>query len=309
MKVNRKTVSKSCTEVNGIMKIIGYGTGATIYRVVKNPSGTSGSIALKMMNKRPHRSNVLYQRLLKEADILKRISHPNIVTYMGCLTFKDRKVLLMEELEQSLGDYIERLQGNGRRTMLSEYICRVLQGASKALDYLHTEKYLLHGDIKSHNILIKGDVRVVKLCDFGLSISLRKDGTADVQKYVGTLCWAAPEAVDVGPLTTKADIFSLGMVVYEMLTLKVPFFHYYRIQKERNSNEFEEELTESECGCGLRLLSGLDREYYSFVEIFRWCTEEGYNARPSAMELLQVLESSEFSPLRRNTKTSSLIES
>ncbi|XP_014272696.1 lymphokine-activated killer T-cell-originated protein kinase homolog [Halyomorpha halys] len=303
MKVKRKLDSKECLGVNGNMKIIGYGTGVTIYRVEKNTCGAQRSIAMKMMNKRPNRNDVLYQRLIKEAEILKRISHPNIVAYLGCLTFKNRKVLLMEELEQSLGDYIERLEGNGW-TMPPEDIWRVLEGTSKALEYLHTEKYLLHGDIKSHNILIKGDLEVVKLCDFGLSVSLRTDGTGDVQKYVGTLCWAAPEAVDIGPLTTKADIFALGMVVYEMLTLKVPLFNYCRIKKETHLNRFEDELIESENGCGLRLLSRLDSEYYSFIEIFRWCTEDNYSIRPSAKELLQVLESREFTPLRRNTKTS-----
>lgn len=75
------------------------------------------------------------------------------------------QVLLMEELEQSLGDYIEKLQCNGRMTMCSKDICRVLQGASKALDYLHTEKYLLHGDIKSHNILINGNLKNMLLLE------------------------------------------------------------------------------------------------------------------------------------------------
>lgn len=72
----------------------------------------------------------------------------------------------------------------------------------------------------SHKLSLLGDFEEVKLCDFGVSLDLT---TARVEDYVGTGAWMAPEALeDEGPVTEKADIFSLGLVIWEMLTLKIP---------------------------------------------------------------------------------------
>lgn len=71
---------------------------------------------------------------------------------------------------------------------------------AKGLEYLHHEAHILHGDIKSFNVLISKDRNVVKLCDFGVSVPLNKSLEMDVSKaefsYVGTECWSAPEVLE-----------------------------------------------------------------------------------------------------------------
>lgn len=67
----------------------------------------------------------------------------------------------------------------------------------KGLEYLHHTAYILHGDIKSYNVLVSKDYKIVKLCDFGVSLplteSLELDNSKGKFEYVGTECWSAPE--------------------------------------------------------------------------------------------------------------------
>ena len=71
---------------------------------------------------------------------------------------------------------------------------------AKGLEYLHHSAYILHGDIKSYNILISKDLKSVKICDFGVSIPLTKaleiDTSTGEYNYIGTQCWSAPEIIN-----------------------------------------------------------------------------------------------------------------
>ena len=70
---------------------------------------------------------------------------------------------------------------------------------------------ILHGDLKAANVLIIGEFDAVKLCDFGVTVPLQKDGTTDPTcQYVGTEPWSAPEVIEEEEITDKADIFALG---------------------------------------------------------------------------------------------------
>jgi PDZ-binding kinase len=77
---------------------------------------------------------------------------------------------------------------------------------------------------------LTGDFQIMKLCDFGVSIPLNTKGEVDTDtglEYVGTAPWSAPEVVDndgLTPITAKTDIFSYGLVLWEMMTLQVPHF-------------------------------------------------------------------------------------
>lgn len=100
----------------------------------------------------------------------------------------------------------------------------------KALDYLHTEAKVLHGDIKSFNILVKNGFSICKLCDFGVSLPLNDAGFVDLTQkpnaeYIGTPLWCAPEALiddNEEHISNKADIFSFGLVIYECIALIPP---------------------------------------------------------------------------------------
>jgi PDZ-binding kinase len=87
-----------------------------------------------------------------------------------------------------------------------------------------------------HYSNLTGDFEIMKLCDFGVSLSLNANGAVDTdagEEYVGTSCWTAPEALcrdGLSPITNKADIFSFGLVLWEMIALKPPHFDESLIQ-------------------------------------------------------------------------------
>jgi PDZ-binding kinase len=96
-------------------------------------------------------------RLKDEAEILKKLNHPNIVGFRAFVKTDDgRDCLAMEECDISVGDLIESRSDDGLGPFPAENILKVALDVSKALDYLHKECHLLHGDIKSFNVLVKG---------------------------------------------------------------------------------------------------------------------------------------------------------
>ena len=93
----------------------------------------------------------------------------------------------------------------------------VMWGA-RALHYLHTEKHIMHGDLKSGNILVVG-----KICDFGVTFPINSEGKMSNPdtRYTGTVAWSPMEVIKE-EVTSKADIFAFGLVLYEMLALHSP---------------------------------------------------------------------------------------
>lgn len=132
----------------------------------------------------------------------------------------------MEDCGKGLDDIIHKRQETDVVEMFTPtQIMKVTWYIANAIDYLHTTKKLLHGDIKSGNILIKRDFEQVKLCDFGVSIFLNdnlsgpRDPTAT---YVGSEPWNSKEVTQSNVITDKADVFAYGLVIWEMLSLDVP---------------------------------------------------------------------------------------
>lgn len=99
-----------------------------------------------------------------------------------------------------LGDYIEEKVEEGALQFSADQILKVGYEVAKGLEYLHHTVYILHGDIKSYNILVSRDLKTVKICDFGVAIPLTKaleiDTSMDEFMYIGTQCWSAPEVLE-----------------------------------------------------------------------------------------------------------------
>eukprot|EP00501_MAST-03F_sp_TOSAG23-6_P002411 GSMAST32.ASY1.ANO1.2520.1 assembled CDS len=128
-----------------------------------------------------------------EIDLLKNLSHANIVEYRA-------------DIVKQFGTFTE--------TLAVVYITQVMRG----LEYLHSQG-VIHRDIKGANILTTKS-GVVKLADFGSS----KDMISNDLDVVGTPFWMAPEIVQMSGLTTSCDIWSLGCTLIELLTGKPPYF-------------------------------------------------------------------------------------
>lgn len=139
----------------------------------------------------------------------------------------------METCDTSLGDLIELRDEINAGALEPSKILKVCLDVCSALDYLHTKANLLHGDLKSYNVLIKNSFEHCKLCDFGVSVPLNSEGYVDFEKnpkarYIGTDIYSAPEVFHAPPqdVSSKCDIFSFGLIIFECLTLKAPHYEH-----------------------------------------------------------------------------------
>jgi len=181
---------------------------------------------------------------------------------------------------------------------------KVIEGVNSALDYLHTEKLMMHADIKSANVLIKNDFETVKICDFGVTLSVDNSGKQSNQDetYVGTDAWSPMEVILKQPVTTKADIFAFGLVMFETLALHPPHIDKLGVGEEDFDDSMNDSMEEDEsfddsayqAALGTRPALpdslDLDNSYKKVLEIFFAATMENPELRPSAKQILDILQ-------------------
>lgn len=154
----------------------------------------------------------------REAEAVANISHPNIVNVydVGC----DGKVnyIVMEYIDgQNLKEIIKN-EGT-----LDEYTALdIIKQIAKALGAAH-KKGVIHRDIKPHNILISSEGRNVKVADFGIAKAATNSTMTNIGSIIGSVHYFSPEQAKGKPVKNNADLYSLGIVLYEMLLGKVPF--------------------------------------------------------------------------------------
>ena len=220
-----------------VCDVIGRGAFSVVSRVVERASGRR--LAVKTLDARPLRlrPNFSPKRLLREACILSRLRHPNVVAYVGVWAGGDSLRLVMEEAAgRELFDVI--LEKQAIEEPRAKPILRQLTGA---LAYLHEHK-IAHRDVKPENVLVSSDEPPrVTLIDFGLSKALLEEGDEEAfpllatsvgKTFVGTPCYLAPEieAIHQGGADAPrsygvaVDAWSLGAVVNVTLVARFPEF-------------------------------------------------------------------------------------
>mmetsp|Transcript_36811 Transcript_36811/g.60936 ORF Transcript_36811/g.60936 Transcript_36811/m.60936 type:complete len:857 (-) Transcript_36811:264-2834(-) len=155
----------------------------------------------------------------REVSALTRLYHPNIVRYFGFVEQPPTYCLVLELCHG--GDLFERL----KEPTPAGFVLHIATGIAAAMTYLH-ENNIIHRDIKSTNVLLDED-GMPKLTDFGVAVDL-PDRTATSKTGVltaetGTYRWMAPEVMRHEPYSASADIYSAGMVLYELVCHHVPF--------------------------------------------------------------------------------------
>jgi eukaryotic-like serine/threonine-protein kinase len=191
------------------------GVGATS-RVVRGFDPMIGrQVAIKLF--RPELAiGEARDRFLREARVVGQLSHPNIITLhdMGIEEATQTPYLVMEFIE---GTPLDRILEKG--TLPLPRACAWIAHAAEALEVAHT-RGVIHGDVKPANILVTTDGKV-KLTDFGMARVAKRD-TGD-SPLLGTPAYWCPEQIMGRPQDARSDIFSLGVVLYEMVTGTRPF--------------------------------------------------------------------------------------
>ena len=181
-------------------------------------------VALKFLSEELVGDPEASRRLQREADIIARLNHPNICTIYEIDEHDGSRFIVMERVNG------QNLKLHMARTTLSDReIVDIARQVSLALQAAH-DKGIVHRDIKPGNIIVGGD-GVVKVLDFGLARRFMTPETGEVTMYgstipgrpLGTANYMAPERIAQGPLDPRSDLFSLGVVIYEMATGRLPF--------------------------------------------------------------------------------------
>jgi eukaryotic-like serine/threonine-protein kinase len=166
------------------------------------------------------------ERFLREIKVLAKLEHPNITSFRTAFRANDEVLMIMEYVE---GSSLSRKLCHRRLELWRavDYASQVLS----ALAHAH-HSGVLHRDVKPSNILISADDRV-KLTDFGIASLTADPGLTITGGTVGTLYYMSPEQMKAMPLDGRADLYSVGVTLYEMVTGQVPFKgdSYYAILK------------------------------------------------------------------------------
>jgi len=270
--------------------------GVGVYHLERSPKlgGVLSPWAIKKVEKRFAKTD-LASRVIREAIILRSIDHPNVIGFRGFSRTPDgREVLAMEECTTSLGDLLLDFSEKGLGPLSAKNTNFVIQNVCRGLDYLHNVRRLIHGDIKSMNVLIKGNFQCVKLCDFGVCLEMDEKGEAPIEDYIGTALWSAPEVLEDGPVTLKSDIFSFGLVIWEMFALTPPHMLNCDSESQVSDDSMLSNMSNNEsmeCLHGTRpSLEGIEltKDHDLALKIFNWCTEADLNMRPTAKQILEL---------------------
>lgn len=200
-----------------VIEHIGTGAVGKVYKV--EHAVTKRLEAMKVLNSGYAPGSEQLQRFEREIRLQASLKHKNICQVYNAFLVDSDLVMIMELVD---GWTLQRRLGHGRLT-LAESI-GIMRQILSALAHAHASQ-ILHRDLKPANVLLAGDGSV-KLTDFGLAIEPKDPQLTEQGTPVGTFYYMAPELIKgVRPLTERADIYSAGVLFYEMITGRRPFEH------------------------------------------------------------------------------------
>ena len=198
-----------------ILKSVGFGGMAEVY--LAKDVLLDRKIAVKVLRKKFLDSKAQLEQFKREARSAARLIHPSIVTIYDVCDEGDISYILMEYVE---GVSLKAFEEQNGRMDPALAVALTAQLAS-ALDHAHKHN-IIHCDIKPQNIVLTESM-VPKIVDFGISRIVSNETMAFTASVVGSVHYFSPEQAQGLAVTAQSDIYSLGIVFYEMLTGKVPF--------------------------------------------------------------------------------------
>ncbi|MEA3273773.1 MAG: SUMF1/EgtB/PvdO family nonheme iron enzyme [Pseudomonadota bacterium] len=200
-----------------IIRELGSGGMATVY--LASQDRLNRQVALKVMKPIPTEVDDFTERFFKEGQIIAQLQHRQIITIYDLNTYGHIQYFSMEYLPG--GTLSEKIEEG----LPVERTLEIIKGVAEALSYAH-ERGIIHRDVKPQNILFRQDGTPV-LTDFGIARVVRAD--ADTTRLtrlgmvIGSPRYMSPEQITSQPLDARSDLYSLGIVFYEMLTKSLPY--------------------------------------------------------------------------------------
>lgn len=239
---------------------------------------------------------------IKEIEIVNQMRHPNIIFYMGVTFDEENHYYMVTELS-SRGSIFDLLHSNhsgsrGKVLLEDSKIFKIIKEMALAIQYLHTKK-ILHCDLKSQNILLTEDW-TVKICDFGLA-RYQEKFVRDNNGKVGTPHWMAPEILRGEKYTEAADVYSFGVILWELVTGDIPHrgrsvpqivgsVGYYdeKLKLPPISQNQADETVESGFGTNQSLQFQPSNRHLR--RVIHLCTQHDPEKRPTFAHILQYID-------------------
>jgi serine/threonine protein kinase/predicted Zn-dependent protease len=203
-----------------ICEQLGAGGMGVVYKA--EDTRLNRTVALKFLSERLAREAEDYLRFYQEAKAAATLNHPNITTIYAIEEDGDDIFIVMEYVEgQELRDVIRALDGPMPVADCIDYARQIAEGLKAA-----HERGIIHRDIKSSNIMVTGNGRI-KLMDFGLAKLAGTSHLTQMGTTLGTAAYMSPEQTRGEETDQRSDIWAFGVVLYEMLVGKLPFWGDY----------------------------------------------------------------------------------
>ncbi|KAF2908341.1 hypothetical protein DAI22_12g177800 [Oryza sativa Japonica Group] len=247
---------------------IGQGSCGTVYHALWYGS----DVAVKVFSKQEYSEEVI-QTFRQEVSLMKKLRHPNILLFMGAVTSPQRLCIVTEFLPR--GSLFRLLQRNNTKLDWRRRVHMALDIA-RGMNYLHHfSPLIIHRDLKSSNLLVDKNW-TVKVADFGLS-RLKRETFLTTKTGKGTPQWMAPEVLRNEPSDEKSDVYSYGVILWELVTQKIPW---------ENLNSMQVIGAVGFMNHRLEIPSETDPQWTSLILS---CWETDSQLRPSFQQLLERL--------------------
>ncbi|KAI4350242.1 hypothetical protein L6164_004715 [Bauhinia variegata] len=230
----------------------------------------SQEVAIKVL-KEEHVNSDLLREFSQEVFIMRKVRHKNVVQFIGACTKSPRVCIVTEFMcGGSVYDYLHKQNGVFKFPTL----LKVAIDVSKGMNYMH-QNNIIHRDLKAANLLMDENC-IVKVADFGVARVKAQSGVMTAE--TGTYRWMAPEVIEHKPYDHKADVFSFGVVLWELLTGKLPY----------------EYLTPLQAAIGV-VQQGLrptipKATHPKFVALLERCWQQDPTLRPDFSEIIEILK-------------------
>ncbi|CAD6230914.1 unnamed protein product [Miscanthus lutarioriparius] len=264
-------------------EVLGKGSVGTSYKAVLEEGTT-------VVVKRLKDVEVARREFDAHMEALGRVGHRNVLPVRAYYFSKDEKLLVYDYLPNgSLSAVLHGSRGSGRTPLDWEARMRSALSAARGLAQLHTVHNLVHGNVKASNVLLRPDADAAALSDFSLH-QLFAPSTTRAGGY------RAPEVVDTRRLTFKSDVYSLGVLLLELLTgkspshaslegdgtLDLPRWVQSVVREEWTAEVFDVEL--------VRLGASAEEEMVALLQVAMACVATVPDARPDAPDVVRMIE-------------------
>jgi serine/threonine protein kinase/beta-lactam-binding protein with PASTA domain len=198
-----------------ILTRIGGGGMALVYKA--HDVLLNRKVAVKVLRQQFVHDDEFIRRFRREAQSAAALSHPNVVSIYDVGQEEDTHYIVMEYIEgHNLNEIIQE-----RAPLQTDEAVRIAMQIADALDHAH-QNHIIHRDIKPHNILIGKNGRV-KVTDFGIARAVTSSTITQTGSVMGSVHYFSPEHAKGINTGEKSDLYSLGIVLYQMLTAQLPF--------------------------------------------------------------------------------------